>query len=1338
MKKGIFYILLFLISVNILKSEDTESYKLSSYEGLHFMVGFMENESNIAAPVKNLEQKIFISSNYDATLQVKFGTLSPVQYLVKKNDILSITVPNGYENSRSEEKLRNLVEITSDYPIAVYAYSSIPLSTDSYSVIPISNWGKEYIAVSLPNDQYHSGAITSILDSIRDYTPRSSQIMIMAAYDDTKITIIPSSLTRKVMQVGQSYEVTLQKGQSYLVQSWQYGRGFGDMTGTIVRSDKPVGFLTGHVRSALTQGYSQQPPDSKDHLIEMLMPTSAWGQTFVSVPFGTNPKNGDYFKLVTKDKNVVVDILTGGNNIEYRLNNNTSQVIAGLNQPALWRASAPVQLAQFMYRTADTTESFLYDPSIVILPPVEQFVNRIMFNTPDESFVNSEGVKFTDHYVTVVASREALGFLKLDGVLVSSISEIGQQPIEGTNLFWARLPLSSGKHELISLEGRFAGVLFGVGRFDSYAMTLGCSLQNPFSDDNIDPTITVQEDCGNLKGTITDVINSESYGIYYAWVQTDSTFNYKWKIDPISSDAEVITFTAEPIDKFKDGKFIIDYLDKGGNKGRYVFFYDAINIEYPKEILLPNIDYNDSLCIEFKVKNNGKRAIELLRSQITNDSRISLYSNPEIPEVLSPDEEVIFKICLDPKGNSSSFYGKVNLFFGCDVEFEIPYRGDLIALELETRGLDFGEVQVGKTNCSSISITNNGNSEVLITELKFEEVFEIDTTGIFPYILAPGETLYIPVCFSPEERMDYSVNVIFINEFGINTNADIRGTGVAPLVESLVYDFGAFRLGSSKSITQELVNSGNQNVQVIFSEFLTPINIDDNISEILQFKNGMSVAKNSSTELALELTMSNMNDYEVTASYNTNWELHPELTITALGKATLPQIRTANVNFGNINVFSEKELTEDIIFSEGNEILTIDEVFIVGGDTESFEFNLENLKNFTIQENNSYSATILFKPNRIGFHELTLGVIHDAKVNFLRDTAYVILSGTAGGPDDYDVEISLESGSVFACVYTDAKVKIHNKGIKSLLTGLALEKSNEDFVAEILGFEERFIETGETAEYDIRIFAQNGKGGIVKVIATFFDTDTLTEEFEVNPISDIIDIDDLNKISYAAGEIIELTISGKFPYAIDTLTSFNLTLDVNSSYLFLRNENISLNLNKNGEILKYNLNISKTKNKLVFFTNENLINIFQNLEWSVDLQFLGLLSDKLEGSWNVSVSDGKCFIDGSSTLNTLLDSVCVFEARHVTIDKNKPHANIYPNPAGDILRIKTMFPEAVENAKVSITNSLGINFTLKENVFINKGTGFLEFDVSNFANGTYFLKFETEILQKNILFVIIR
>jgi len=76
--------------------------------------------------------------------------------------------------------------------------------------------------------------------------------------------------------------------------------------------------LSGHVRTAILQGLDY-PGDTKDHFIEMLPPTHAWGKKFISVPFVdgsfatsdffkkiSQTERGDLMRIISRDDNTLV------------------------------------------------------------------------------------------------------------------------------------------------------------------------------------------------------------------------------------------------------------------------------------------------------------------------------------------------------------------------------------------------------------------------------------------------------------------------------------------------------------------------------------------------------------------------------------------------------------------------------------------------------------------------------------------------------------------------------------------------------------------------------------------------------------------------------------------------------------------------------------------------------------------------------------------------------------------------------------------------------------------------------------------------------------------------
>lgn len=1335
MKIFTLYILLIIVCCsNVILSQDTLSSKLSSYEGLYFIVGFMENESNVADPMKLLEQKIFVASSKDANIEVTFANQNPpTKLVVPANQVIDIDVPPSFENYESEVIRKRLVEIKSDVPIAVYCFSSIPRSTDSYTAIPVANWGKDYTVVSIANDQYNK--VT--LDSVKDLTPRSSEFMIMAAYDNTEVYITPKSLTRKIMQIDQTYRVVLNKGESYLVQSWQYARGQGDLSGSKIKSSKPIGVLSGHVRTALLQGFVEQPPDSKDHIIEMLPPVNAWGKNYITTPFGTSPNKGDYFKIIAKEPGTKIGLITadGAEQIDF-YGNETIKVISGINKPAQWIATAPILLSQFMYRTDDSLETHYYDPSMVIVPPVEQYVSKIILQTPAEVFQYVDGEKFNNHYINIIADYKSLSTLKYNNILVTSMSNIADQQVLSTNMYWARLPIGKGKHVIKADSGVFSGVIFGTGRYDSYAMALGSSLQDPFIADKIPPKITFIENCYCLNGELTDEISNDSYGIYYAFNRRDLTTNFTIKFSDFSPDMTSIFFNACPIDIYKDGRLAIEFMDKNGNTRLFEHFYYARNVSYQSNIQLGSINSKDSICVDYSITNNGKSDQLIENLNYFGDDRIHLYYGINLPYTIKPGETIKLKICAAARNNTSAISGNLALDFGCDIKDTIPIISNVVAIELKTVPYYFGKVMIGDTVCNFLKLINESNIAVLIYYIDFNAKdlpFYVDTLGMFPILLGAGDTLFVPICFTPIERVSSLIDIKFNTEYNLNIKTNAQGSGVAPRVSSVEVDWKKRRVGTVNDSLAEFTNTGNYEAVLNFIQFLNKSEDDLNSDKISKINNFI-INKDETKSIGFTFIPSKSGDYNIEAELGTNWKLHQNVLLTLKGIGTIPIIKTNDVKFADINVYETRDKISQIIINEGNEELTIDSIVPISGDFNSFEIDFTLLKNLRVAESKNLEIPIKFKPSRLGYHELLLEVMHDANPNYQRSTSYIKVSGTALEPTDRDIEISIVTKETLVCLLDTSIVKIRNKSNNNVdFTNLQILDKGDIIRAEILDFTPTIITPNEEKSYKVLIYTEKDKGGKISIEATFFENLKKYLEFDYYPLVNELTIGLNENVKYEAGDTVIVTLNGKYPNNTDRKVNFYLKMDIRNDYLYLIDFPKTLDIISDNGIQKINLTISQN-DKFIEFTSDEIIELNSPASWNFDLKFMGLLSPTKDSVWQINFSSEKCFENSEKNLNTKLNDVCVFNVRHIQLITNIFMTILNNNPIKNQIDLKVIMPDD-DNIEIEIFNENGEKFAEKKLFSLKKGIHFVSLDFCCVPNGLYFLKVRKKDIFNSLKFV---
>lgn len=210
--------------------------------------------------------------------------------------------------------------------------------------------------MSMANDQY-------VPRNLVDALPRSGEFLVMASQDSTLVQFRPRVKTMK-HDSDEFVSIYLMKGQSYLVQSSdEYLKGFGDLTGTIVRSNKPVGVLSGHMRTSvpiIPLNPNSPIDDSKDHLIEMLLPTKIWGTQYATFPFSIQSQ-GDLIRVTCIQPNTVFTVQSRTYTSSFNIICCDWEEFYPVGQTTSWTSDKPISVVQYMPTSLYRYQ--IYDPS---------------------------------------------------------------------------------------------------------------------------------------------------------------------------------------------------------------------------------------------------------------------------------------------------------------------------------------------------------------------------------------------------------------------------------------------------------------------------------------------------------------------------------------------------------------------------------------------------------------------------------------------------------------------------------------------------------------------------------------------------------------------------------------------------------------------------------------------------------------------------------------------------------------------------------------------------------------------------------------------------------------
>lgn len=425
MKKIYFLLLSLLLSVTAFPSETTE--------GTEFWVTFMANY-RYTTGYSGLYLKLIISSPNNTEVLVENPQTGWKETLsIAANTIGEMLIPHeqGYTCNPTVENKG--LRVTSTSPISLYASNYAEYSYDATIVVPITGLGDEYVIQTFDSDGGYD-----------------KEFVIVATEDNTTVEITPHADINNGYEKNEAFNITLQKGQTYLVMS---NDAVDDLAGSRVKSNKMIAVFAGHTCALVPENNG-----ACDHIVEQQLPTAMWGKNFALTK--TYGQNGDYIRVTALNDNT--NLVLNGSNLAtinaletytFRLTQNSSYL----------EASSPV--ACYLYVEGGESNNDMSDPSVVLISPIEQLLKNVTFATFETNMSRS-------HYVNVVTTTNGAKSIKLDNENITDKFS----PLKGNDqLAFARIPISHGTHTLSTNKDGFIGHVYGLGVWESYAYSIGSS-----------------------------------------------------------------------------------------------------------------------------------------------------------------------------------------------------------------------------------------------------------------------------------------------------------------------------------------------------------------------------------------------------------------------------------------------------------------------------------------------------------------------------------------------------------------------------------------------------------------------------------------------------------------------------------------------------------------------------------------------------------------------------------------------------------------------------------------------------------------------------------------------
>lgn len=353
------------------------------------------------------------------------------------------------------------IHVATSHDVSLYAVLRSPKSSDAWLVLPTDALSTDYMVASYTSD------LVQELFSARAYP---SQFVVVSTQDSTTVNI-ELSADRSDRRTGSKRTVQLQRGQSYLVQAYINNRRRDDLTGSLISSSKPVVVIGGHRRSQVPV---LLPSASRDLLVEQMPGIETWGRRILVPPLALPSDYAQY----SVDDIPVCRIIASTDSTTVLVNAQPAYVLnkgkfwdLPLDMPLVIDATKPIMVV-ILDRSANRTGGGRTgDPSMIVVPPTEQFMRFYTIGCVASSVMGAE--LYREHFVTALIPTSAVASLEVDG---SKNFTASVRSILGTASSIVTIPVNSGAHRLRA-DSAFGVFVYGYGSAESYGYTGGMAFE---------------------------------------------------------------------------------------------------------------------------------------------------------------------------------------------------------------------------------------------------------------------------------------------------------------------------------------------------------------------------------------------------------------------------------------------------------------------------------------------------------------------------------------------------------------------------------------------------------------------------------------------------------------------------------------------------------------------------------------------------------------------------------------------------------------------------------------------------------------------------------------------
>lgn len=821
--KSLVYVTLILLGSLVVTAQPTRG-RMAVTEGTSYLISFPQVWAVQTEKPHPQPMKILVSARERTTVRFSVpSTISDVARIDKvlnlePNQTVTLPVSTAYMNTEAGRRSGLGILVTGNRPFSVSTSQSWQGNGEITRHLPIAAWGTSYHAMSFYQDSYGTSPVS--------YRP--GQIVVIAASDETVVTLVPTTDTEAGSEVpsisrGQSGTITLNRGETLLIRSAiavaNNRATSSDLSGTLIRATKPIAVISGHTKGAIARMPDVLPPTGsfaaqahfvRNNVHDVMYPDEFAGTSFVTVPclytttrvvgqdltsMGIEDQRGDVIRVIALTANTWIKRRNPSGVLEevLVLRKGETRVVMSQETAAYWESNHPVLIGQYgksfariipgLKASSGGNEGIQGFPTVECGMPMLQMVPSIDRWVPYAVFQAKAGL---DCFLNIVYRTDQVADIRVDNKSLMALYVGAARVILGTPYSYIRTPIPQGNHVIESTSDSVRWMAWNYGSLDglsqghAYGSPVSVNFQQACVSDSIIETFS-QLTCTVANGS-AHVVDPEcnSIGLIYSSDESKDGLNTMlWVSNDFTPGDSAVTYSLRVLDSTKAATATVHIVSRAGSfvERRFSYRPDTVSAsktrhDFGKQEILTIV--SDTVVL---TNPHLDRPIVISRLSMLLGNSTFTISGPTTPFTLAPGSRVSVIVSAKLVSDTMAVDTLVAVV-GC-VDWKLTnYTCRIMRPNIRVTDVDFKDIGLTSLGRRDTAVIENiGTASFQLTNFTRETISGPDS--VFTYYGMDGSAIQqsLPRTVPPGEAFSFVVECIpqgsrgeFVQNAVITTN----------------------------------------------------------------------------------------------------------------------------------------------------------------------------------------------------------------------------------------------------------------------------------------------------------------------------------------------------------------------------------------------------------------------------------------------------------------------------------------------------------------------------------------------------------------------------------------